>query len=165
MSGAWSDAPRSFMPLFVHSFKSVLFPLTCRAGRRSINAYFRSEKSPLVRAACAGLINLVNGWYALKCLPEYIKGRKKNRSEGHYRHCQRQSVQNVCHHKGLIQMEHLGEELFKVNKRVVFVPWAEPVSIPVSVLPCTHVPMAWAGWQKPVLVAHGCVSACVLRGW
>lgn len=58
------------MPLFVHSFilaVKVLFPLTCRVGRRSINAYLRSEKSPLARAARAGLINLLNGWCALKC--------------------------------------------------------------------------------------------------
>lgn len=70
------------------------------------------------------------------------------------------------HYKGLIQIEHLGEELFRVNKCAVFMPWAEPVSIPVSVLHAkradaarAHVHMAWAGRQKPVLFAHGCVSA------
>lgn len=31
-------------------------------------------------------------------------------------------------------MEHLGEELFKVNKCAVFMLGAEPLSIPVSVL-------------------------------
>lgn len=69
-------------------------------------------------------------------------------------------------------MEHLDEELFKVNKCAVFMPGAEPVSIPASVFhanradtPCAHVPMAWAGRQKPVLFAHGRVSARVLRGW
>lgn len=57
-------------------------------------------------------------------------------------------MQNVSS-KGLIQMEHLDEELFKVNKCAVFMPGAEPVSIPASVFhanradtPCAHVPMA-----------------------